>query len=67
MTYKGPPIRVGWKDTQPLPYDDDDGMSEEEYEERGEQTCDECGTEVELLYEGMVVCEECGKHFPERG
>ena len=39
----------------------------EEYEEIGPQICDECGAEVELLYEGTVICEACGKHFPERG
>ncbi len=39
----------------------------EEYEDIGVQTCDECGVEVELLYGGMVICEVCGKHFPDRG
>lgn len=41
-------------------------LPEEEYVEVGPQLCDECGEEMELLYEGMVICEVCGKHFPER-
>lgn len=39
----------------------------EEYNDIGPQTCDECGAVMEPLYGGTVVCEECGKHFPERG
>ena len=66
MAYKGPPILVGWKAGDPLPYDDDDGVTEEEYVEISPPTCDECGAELELLYEGMTICEVCGKHFPER-
>ncbi len=60
-----PPITTGWKAT-PLPYNDYEEEAEE-YEELGPQTCDECGAEVEQLYEGMVMCEVCGKHFPDRG
>ena len=59
-----PPITFGWKAT-PLPYDDFE--EPEEYEEISEQMCDECGAELEELYEGMVICEVCGKHFPTRG
>lgn len=39
----------------------------EEYEDIGAPTCDECGTELEEMYEGFLVCEVCGKHFTERG
>ncbi|KKK88198.1 hypothetical protein LCGC14_2745570 [marine sediment metagenome] len=37
----------------------------EEYTEVAQTCCDECGAVLEELYAGMVMCEECGKHFPE--